>query len=708
LGAAGGILGGAVIGVGFAAAQAGLEAIGNILKDIFDPANKAREALAGVVEQVNKLAAEEGISDLEAATRVLKEYGGAAESLDPAILAAAVATQKLVEETAELKDIVEVLRHGENLRNETIREYIKLAVEASGLPIGRPGGTPGFIRIEQAIQTGDTTRLDAAELEVYNRVVKDLALSSDDAAREQRELALAEDLAAAAASRATFAQDALANAIRRISGLRITGLEDQLAALSDTGVSARTRKIVQTIDEMAEAQARSAAASRIQQLEEQRALLLLEQRIRFQGESVRLDQLSGRTALVAIDARINALQRAGQLEQASLDAINARIRAARRADQAQDKRDREALKVFDERIEAIRKEGEAQDKVNKLLEIQFKLGQRSARQQGETIGDFLQRRAQETRALLAQQAQLKREEQIGAIEEERDAVAAIQEVANERREAAIEAMELEQERVQAAIEAAQRQRQAEIQALQDRREQIALQVEIEQNAEEIKRAEAEETARLRAKKLQEDLKASQERDRQETESRRQALEAQIKAEREKADLAVFYADKANTEILRASLLGARTYGDAIGLIGQLAGAKRALAELQAYATATGLPQEFINDFLDPLRSTISQTESKIENLIARAQGGRVLERFQSGGIIDLNNARTPFGSNIHFGEGGGELGVILGNKVSEAIKRDRRGPAGNQTFIINRSDDPYADKQRFGRKVREVMSEALG
>ena len=706
LGAAGGILGGAVLGVGFAAAQAGLEAVGQLLRDILDPANRARDALEGVTKEVRSLADKEGLTLLEASTRVLEQYGDAAKAISPELLAAAAATQSMVEENEELSKIMEVVRHQQQLENEELRQRIQLLAQQQGIGLNRPDIRA---RINQAIETRDPSALTPQELQLYTAALNQLEAASTSASLASYRLAQAERVAAGAAQIASFAQDQLADSLRQLSGLRITGLEDQLQALNDAGPSQRTQELTRRIEGLAEAQARSSYQSQIQSLQEERALLLLEQRIRFQGESIRLDQVAGRAALVVIDQRIRALQNAGAAEQAQLDALGDRIAALRRADQEQDKRDQEALERFDERIEKIREAGDAQERLNRLLDLQYRLGQTIRRQEGESIGDFIQRRANETRQLLAEQDALQRESQIADIEKRRDAVAAIQEERNERREAAIEALELQQQQLQARIEAINRARQAEIAALQERRDEIALEVQLTENAEQQKQAAEQETARLQAKRLQEQLRRSEERDRRETESRRKAIEDQIKAERERLDLVLKWADIEQAERLRVAAFGARSYADAQTLIGELAGSRRALAELEAYAKANQISPEIAELILGPLRQSVREAQARVDSIL-RQTFGNIPQGpgFAKGGVIELSNSRSPFGSNLRFGEEGQEIGVILSNKVARILQETTRPSVGDQTFVINRSDDPYRDRDRFGRAVRDAVSEALG
>lgn len=701
LGAVGGIFGSAVVGLGFTAAQAALEAIGNTLVDLADPARHAREELKGIADEINKLAEAEGLTTLEASKKFLDDLGTTASDIDPEILALAASTQTYIEALEKQAATLEIVRHQELITNQAIRDGAELKAKAAGTTLGDPNQARlqahGFAGLAQA----QGFVADATE---------DFGNQADIAAEKAARLKAQEDALAGAGQRAAFAQDALANAIREISAQRISGLQDQLDAINSAGPSQRTLGLENTIRAQAEASARAAAASQLRNLAEERGLLLLEQRIRFQGQSINLDQVSGRVALVAINARIEALQRAGQAEQAALDALNERIQVARDADSAQDERDQERLKVFDDRIEAIQKEGDAQERVNSLLDLQFKMRQTLERNEGESIADFIQRRAQEGRQLLAEQDALRRDTAIDAIQSQKDEVQAIVDARNERREAAIEALELDAKRLQSSIAASQKARDAEIQALQDRSEQIQLQVELEENARAQQEVRDQERQRRRAQALDEELRKSQEKDRRETESRRKAIQDQIDAEREKADKLIDFANLENIERLRISLQGARTQADAAAIMGELAGANRALAELSAYAKANHIDPAFAELILGPLRETVAAAQGKVDRLLSglsSTHGGHPLETFAKGGIIQLSNAVNPFGQNIRFGEEGREMAVILNNRLTRMMDGSRQPNIGSQSFTVNKSDDPYRDKQRFKRTIKDALGEAL-
>lgn len=710
LGALGGVFGGALIGLGFTAAQALIDAVGQGLRDIFDPANRAREALAGVAEEINKIAEKSKLSTLDATKQFLAELGPVARNIDPEVLAAATAIQQLTEDTQKYAEVQEIASHADDLRKQALIALIQALGKAQGI------GTLPTKQIINAIDNQDARAgLNAQQTQILNLALQQLGYSSDQAVDAQLRLEAAERRAAEAAAIETIRAQSLSDALSRISNLRITGLQDQLAGLGDVGPSQRTQNLTKQLEALSEAQADAAYQSQLAQIQEQRSLVLLEQKIKYQHQSVNLDKLSAQAQIVAIDARISALQNAGAAEQAHLDAINEEIAALRRADQVQDEKDRKALEAFDERIEAIRKEGEAQDRFNQLLDLQYQLGQTIKRQSGESIGDFLSRRANEQRQLLAQQAALGREGQIDVIETEKEKLAAQQETANQRREAAIEAKELEAEQLQATIQRIQKAAQAEIAALNDRRGRLELEVRLNELAEQEKQLKAQETARKKAKSLQDELKASQEADEKALESRRKSIEEQIKAEQEKLKKILFYTNQENITRLQAAVQGAKTYGDLNAISGEVAGAKRVLGELRSLVEAGVLPRALVSDRIANLVAIIRQAEAKMGTIISNLQpttpgnlpvGPRPMAE---GGIFALNNSMyNPFGANIRAGEHGSEIGVVLSNRVARILQEQSKSQLPPQTFIVNRSPDAFRDKERMKRTVREAMEEVLG
>lgn len=701
LGAAGGaILGTVLSATAFAAVSAVLGAAGEALQDIIDPARHAREEIGGVADEITRLGEAAQNPSLRAgAVDYLKELGDVADHVNPQFLVQAANIAKANEALEKYGKLADIINNLPQLRTEAIRT----AFEAFA---GEEIDKSKFDDVTNAILHGaEASKLSAEDQKLLADAINYVDTYASKATGSVSGLATVEQLSASAAQRAAYAQQQLADSLQSISDLRIQGIQDQIDALSDTGPSILTKALAGAIEAAGEAQADANYQTQLGALAQERYLLLLQQRIRYEGAAVNLSQVSGEAALVVIDERIRALQRAGFAEQAALDAVSARLKALQKADQEQDRRDKEVLKTYDDKIAAIRKEGEAQDRVNKLLDIQYKLGQQNKRQSGESIGDFLKRRANEERQLLAERDSALRQQAIAKIQAERDAVAAIQEEANARREAAIEAVQLEQEKLQAALQAAQKARAAAIQALQDQRERIQLEVQLEKNAERTKQLERQETQRKALKALQEKLQKSQEADRKETESRKKALQEQIDAERRRTQEALKWAKVEESQKLAIAALGATSLRDVNTLIGELSGASRALAELKAYAKANGIPYSEVPGLIDLIKN-VNIAQGKVDAILRRTYGN-IPEGAAAGGVFELSNARSPFGSNIRLGEQGKEIGVVLSNRVAKVLQESQRPQLGEQTFIINRSTDPYADQQRFKRVVKETFEEAL-
>lgn len=694
LGAAGGIFGGAIVGLGFAAAQTVIDAVGAGIEAIIDPGKEAREILDSVADSINDIAESEGITTLAAARQELERLGALASGLDAEILGDAAAWERVRDLIKEAADLLKL--QTAELEKQRREEAIQLRFRE--LVAQQPTGI-----IRNATEA-DRAGVAARNQELLAQATREVDAAFRSASAGGANLASVEARLAATADIAAAAHDRLASSIDRASALRISGLEDQLSAAS--GPSARTQGIIDQIEAMSEAQARSNYQSQLGAIHEQRALVLLEQRIRFQGESVRMSELSARGQIVAINAQIAALQRMGQAERAALDALNDRIDAARQADSDQDKQDQKILDGYDKRIEALQKIGDEQQRYNRLLDNQYKLSQDIRRQEGESIEDFLSRRANETRQLLAERDALQREEQISGIRDERDQIAAQQELANERRENAIEAMELEARQLQAELERIDKARQAQIEALNQRREQLELEVRLEELAEQEKQLQAQETQRQRAKYLQQQLEESQKADEAELRNRQEAIEKMIEAEKRRAEEAKKWSDQAEVEKLRAMVLAARDQSDASAIIGEVVGARRAYEELSAYLEGLGLSQYEKNALLAPLYEVIQMANNKLQSIRLTQPRGTRPEALAKGGVFMLNNAmNNPFGANIRTGEEGQEIGVVLSNRVAQALKEIR--PSGPMNFQVNRSDDRWRDMQTLKRTVREVIREEL-
>lgn len=704
LGAAGGVFGGALVGVGFAAAEALIGAVGAAFEAIIDPGKEARQTLDDFAESVNKLANAENLTILEATKRTIAEMGALGQGLDADVLAAATAWKTVRDQIAEAYRLQKLMQSELNAqrRQEAINQRFRDLRAQEPLGVVRNPNAQ-----QQAVIAASNERLLAQATREVDAAFRSASAGASQLATEEARLA-------SQAAIAAIAQERLQGALSGISGMKISGLQDQAAAIGSSGPSARTQQLQAAMDGLAESQARANYASQMANIQQERGLILLEKRIRFGGEAVRLETLSAQGQIIAIDARIEALQRAGELEEEQLDRLNDQIEALRKADAAQDKRDQKELEVFDKRIAALREQGDFQDRLNRLLDLQYRMSQRISRNQGESIGDFLARRANEQRSLLAEQASLRRDEAINTIEGEKKKVEAIQETANERREAAIEAKELEAEQLQDRIEALRKAREAEIKALRERQEQLQLEVRLQKLAEQEKQLAQAESFRKQQAGLAAALKASQAADAAAVTSRQTSINKQIAAEEAKLQRLLYWTNQENITRLQQAVNGAETAADLNAISGELNGAKRVLGELRALVAAGVLPASMVSSRIAALVAIIRQAESKMYGIRPGAYNPPVaggpgpLRPLASGGVFSLNNAmNNPFGANIRTGEEGQEIGVVLSNKVAR-ILRETQQVTPDQTFIINRSDDPYRDKTRFARVARDAVSEMLG
>lgn len=616
LGALGGIVGGAVLGVGFAAAEAGLAAVGEKLQDIFDPARKAREELEGMGQAIRKLAEESG-GDLEkAAGAFLSQFGIASDENTRKLLAEAAGIQFANEQLKQRIALFQLLQHIETLRTESVRALAaQLAREA--------GDTQAALAIEDARYQGrlNQARLDpflsAAELQLAGAQ----QAASDAAAQAKLQadaLTASRNQQAAAAQLAAFAEENLVSAIQAAAGVRIGQFDARIQSLQGGGPSARTRGLEAQIEKLQNAGNGGQDRGRQQELAniaEERAIILLRQRLRLMGTQIDLERYSGKFLLEAINAKLKALQ----------------------------------------------KEAAAQDRLNKLLDLQFRMSQKMRRNEGESINDFIERRAQENRDLLSEQRDLERE----AVEER----------------------------------------------LQELQEKTQDEVALQELSERKKNALVKSGTDNRIGNLQKELAKSREADRRALQSKIEAIEKAKKAYAAAAANAAHYATETANAQIREAIRASIKITDLAKLTGQVSGlsaAREFLSALLASGAVTGEQARAIQGAISNIDASLNAFEKKRSLIIARAghtPGTRGLRNMAGGGVIRLSNASTPFGSNVQFGEQGSEAAVILQHKIAEGLK-GMQG-IGEQNFYLQKGDDWQKDKFYMKRLVKEAVSEVL-
>jgi len=616
IGAIGGIVGGAVLGVGFAAAEAGLEAVSERLKDIIDPARHAREELDGVAQAVIKLAEDQQGGTLQTgAAALLEQFGIKSDDRTEKILAEAAGLQFANDQLAERIRLVEILNHFDELRTETIRNLAaQLAREA--------GDTQAALAIQDRNYQGrvNLSRITPFLAEAERQLggsAEELARRTEEANRQAslREAALKAQ--AAAAALAAVAEQNLAAALSAAAAPRLAGFDSQIARLQNSGPSARTLAIQAQIDKLQNAGSGGRQRStELANIAEERALILLRMRLRLMGTNINLEKFSGKFLLEAINAKLAALQ----------------------------------------------KEAAAQDRLNRLLDLQYRMSQRLQRNRGESITDFLQRRAKENRDLLTEQRNLERE-----TEEEK---------------------------------------------LRDLQEKTQDEVQLRELAERAKTAAVQSGTDNRLRNLQKELQKSQEADRKALKAKIDAVNKAKKAYEDQYNSAKYYAQASTNVQIREAVRALKTVGDLSKISGSISGLTAAKVFLEALVASGALsPQQMqlISGALADINRTLNYYQKQEATVIAKAghtPGTRGL-RLAAGGFIPLSNASTFLGSNVQFGEQGNEAGLmVLPNRIAQAMK-DTQGGIGDQNFYFNRSDDMLRDKYAFKQMVKEAVSEAM-
>lgn len=611
IGAIGGIFGGAVLGVGFQLAQSGLEKLGDLLQDIIDPARHAKEAVADLSKAVSELADAKKISDLRAASEIVASFGvGGAEGdrlaealAEVAVMQRLIDSLKTESQTIEASGHMEALRANllklvtENVRNaaknnETYHTTVEKVTSGTRTSAVVVHEYVGALRLEDVA---------LARLNVLLGIHTDEA--SKAAAADER-LAAAQQLAAYAADRFAAAIDSYVASRRAAADTAIENLGDQ--------PSAKTLSLEAAIERL---QGGGGNAAGLRANSEERALILLRQRLRLLGTNIDLEKFSGKFLLEAINAKISAIQ----------------------------------------------KEGDAQDRLNSLLDHQYNISKQIRRQTGESVADFVERRAQEQRQQLAEGARLEREQLIASLEDQ-----------------------------QAKVE-----------------DEVAL----VENAQQRKDMLAQAGTSKRLKELQKQLEASKKADAKELANRKKAIEDRFAAEKKAAEDAVRLSSETENKKFRIAISAVKSIEDLLDLSAEVQGRKAALTFLKAFGPAlvnAGLMTDRqLSSAITTLMASISAFENQRNLIFTGHPTGRGPAEFQHGGIIELRNSRSPFGQNIRTGESGTELGVILSNKVTAALRQQVRGADQVGPFYMYGSVDPLGDRFRFKRMVKEAVQEAL-
>lgn len=617
IGAVGGIVGGAVLGVGFALAQQGLEALGSALQDLIDPSRHARDAVKELGDQVNQLADQQKISQLQAASQIVAQFGinpqqGQGQQLSQ-ILAEAAAHKSVTDQIDAERKALDLLTHQKDieadLRNH-VRELVVAEAKANGTYASIAARVSGGL-----IETINGQSIDAV---VTQRLTGLTEANTDAALKNAQALEQQARAAQASAAIASFAQQKFADALQAAVGVQVAGIQGRIERLPTE--SARTRQLQAAIER---AQNVDTGASRrnveLRNIAEERQLILLRQRLRLLGANINLEQYSGKFLLEAIDAKIAALN----------------------------------------------KQGQAQDRLNQLLDLQYRMSQRITRNQGESIADFLQRRAEEQRHQLAEQANFTRE---NAIDQ-----------------------------------------------LQTRRDQVADEVALAELAQRRKDALQKEGTNHLLRELEKQLAASRKHDAAVLAARRKALQAEITALQKQASDAIKIASIEEQDKLRLAISGIDSITKLSAVAAAIQGTLSARAFIQSFGVtlvASGaITQEELDTILDRLNNTLAAyTRQKAQfssNAAHELQYYTKSHAFQKGGVVALRNSGNPFGQNVRQGEGGTEIGVILSNRVANILKQQSGGPQQIGPFNMYGSEYGLRDQYNFKKTVKEAVAEAL-
>lgn len=618
LGAVGGLVGGALIGVGFEAAQSVLDAVAEGLKDLVDPARHARDAIHEVGEEINSIAEGKDLSREAAARQFLEALGIAADDNTIKILAQAAAQDKLSKSIDDQNKLLEIKKHADALSQENIKRETDLLIEQAR--------TRGDLVTKQKLQVAGkgavlVTDVDRAFYEKQAIAALNQELDNMDAATRRAAAAQAqlEAQMQATAALANVAARALSNAIQSGTEGLLNPLTSQIEALQGAdATSARTKAIQDKIEALQNAG--SGGSNRNQELaniQQERELILLRQRLRLLGTNIDLEKYSGKFLLEAINAKLKALD----------------------------------------------KEAQAQDRLNRALDLQYRASQQLRRQEGESVSDFLERRAKENRDVLSEQRQL------------------------------------ETEKVKESLQELQEKTQDEV-ALADL-------------AEREKTAAVKSGTDARIKELQKELKASQKADADALKAKIKALEAKRDALKKSADDAEYYASVAANEEIRQAIRAANT----VEKLAQLSGATRGLESAKAFLTAllqSGVlrPEEAkqVKAALDRINTTLSKVGDQFYNVQSHALPGPggAPKPFASGGFIPLNSGSTPFGSSARFGEEGTEYGMmVLTNRMVNKLRQSQGRDVGTGPITIYESENPLRSAFRTRQAVKQGIEEAL-
>jgi hypothetical protein len=757
IGAVGGVVGGAVTtALLFGPLQQGLDAVSNWMQDILDPARQARESLESVAQQVDAIASRDKIGRLEAAKKVLAGFdtlggptgpSGAQLGLTPALLKEAAALNDLKENADKYKDIVNQVGNIDQLRKEQIDSFTSSFLQAdsgykqaisellrlqamaaaegpqfattdpqlgaqlqaakdnlTGIEQNARNSATAFVDMQigadaaaDAIQAAadaaaslqqslTEAKLDSA-LDSFTRRTNAIAENNIEGIRTSydAQIKIIQEEGDAQVNSITAGFDARINALQKrlrsvqvVDSSRTQGLEARIQGLGDVGPSARTQGLQDRIDRFNAAQDRAAYKEQLAQVAEQRHQILLARRLELETKAIDIDSFRGRDRLVAIDAELARIQ----------------------------------------------KRNEQQDRYNQLLQIERSIQQGVQRNVGESVQAFLARRSDFYATQLQNAAKLNRETIADSLNAEKDRLnveVQLRDLAEKRkdiilerqkklylqrlqdqlsasREADQKALEATRRALQSALEASRKADQARAEA---KREAIRDQIDQEQKLKTAAITASRETTSQRIKD------AEKQRDK-EIAAQKQSAQDAIDREKKRLDTIRDMVSSANADQRKLALSQARSLDQVYAFAGGLAGSDFSVSLLRAQAQALG----FSPDEVDNLIANASAVHDAWQTAFNRIQ---YPERpkppgwpgYAEGGAFLLKNSMSNvFGRDIRYGEGGDEIGVILSNRVTKAL-RDHGGQPLVGSLTVQSSGDPYRDDHRVRRIIEDVVDRKL-
>lgn len=605
VGAIGATIGGTILaGTVFLAMQTAVEAVGTAIEEnIIDPGKRAREAMLELGKSIDAIG-EATTSDTLKVNQWLQQFGLQVDESTEAALAQAAAVSRAQGAIEAYRLAVEASSNPEAARKKQIEELAK-TLERQDEINGQLVQTHVKMGYSTALVTDKQYYLNLAEQQ-YIPIAGAAAEAAKREAAAKAGLARANDVAA-------FTQQMLNQQIQ--AGLDRAGAAYDARIQAIPEASARTKRLQAQLNRAQSGGGGGGSSnSQLANIAEERALTLLRMRLRELGTAINIEKYEGKFRLEAINAKIKALQ----------------------------------------------KEGEAQQRVNDLLDLQYRMSKEIRREQGESIKDYLARRAQENRSMLAESDQMRRD--------------------------------------------------AQITKLNEQKERLEDEIKLQELAEQAKQAAIQGTTAVNNDALQKRLAASIKNDQKVAEARRKALEKQKKDLIDAANKVIEIATAEQTATWRTALWGMDNINDLNIVSGHLSGLLRGKAALESLARAWGVPwqvvQPFITEINKQLGSYYARKSALTDKALRGKPGGSTKIKLAEGGVIQLNNASTPFGRNVQFGENGTELGVVLSTKVTDQLRR-MNFPQQIGPFMIQSSGDPLRDQFAFKRLVKDAVAEVL-